>query len=62
MSEADLEKERKLAHEKLAQKGPLSWHANPASLPLVVIFWTLVAIPLSWGIWQTLKSAAKLFI
>jgi len=62
MSEADLEKERKLAHEKLAQKGPLSWHANPASLPLVVIFWTLVGIPLSWGIWQTLKSAAKLFI
>jgi MFS family permease len=62
MTEADLEQERKLAHEKLAQTGPLSWHANPASVPLVVIFWTLVAIPLSWGIWQTLKSAAKLFI
>ena len=66
MTEADLEKERKLSHENgvtsKAQSGSLSWHADPASLPLVVIFWTLVGIPLSWGIWQTLKSAIKLFI
>jgi hypothetical protein len=23
--------------------------------------WTLVGIPLAWGVWQTLKNAAKIF-
>lgn len=66
MTEEELEKERHLAHEdgraNIVQAGLTSWHADPASLPVVVISWTLVGIPLSWGIWQTLKSAAKLFI
>lgn len=66
MTEADLEKERQLAHENgmtsREQPVSLSWHADPASMPLVIISWTLVGIPLAWGIWQTLKSAAKLFI
>ena len=27
----------------------------------VVISWTLVGIPLAWGIYQTLQTAVKLF-
>jgi MFS family permease len=68
MTEEEIEKERRLAHEvdedktiKVNAPEP-TWKADPASLPLVVVSWTLVGIPLSWGIWQTLKSAAKLFI
>jgi MFS family permease len=68
MTEEEIEKERRLAHEvdesktiKVNAPEP-TWKPDPASLPLVVASWTLVGIPLSWGIWQTLKSAAKLFI
>jgi hypothetical protein len=28
---------------------------------LVVLAWSLVSIPLLWGIWQTVKKAAVLF-
>lgn len=28
---------------------------------LVAIAWTLVGVPLSWGIWRTLENAAPLF-
>lgn len=37
------------------------WHADPGSWVLVAIGWTLVGVPLAWGIWKTLEKAAVLF-
>ena len=34
-------------------KGGLDWKA--------AVFWAFVGIPLAWGVWITLKSAATLF-
>jgi hypothetical protein len=34
-------------------KGGLDWQA--------AVFWCFVGIPLAWGVWITLKSAAALF-
>jgi hypothetical protein len=28
----------------------------------VVVAWTAVGIPLSWGVWKTLENAAKIFL
>jgi ATP-dependent DNA ligase len=29
--------------------------------PKAVLFWAFVAIPLAWGVWQTLVNAIKIF-
>jgi hypothetical protein len=34
-------------------KGGLDWKA--------AVFWAFVGVPLGWGVWITLQSAAKLF-
>ncbi|HKW40775.1 MAG TPA: hypothetical protein VJN39_05960 [Gemmatimonadales bacterium] len=34
---------------------------SPMSWVLVAIAWTLVGIPLAWGIYRTLQTAVKLF-
>ena len=34
---------------------------HPTSIALVVLAWVVVAAPLLWGIFQTLKKAAALF-
>ena len=34
---------------------------SPSSLLLVAVAWTLVGIPLAWGIYRTLLTAVKLF-
>jgi hypothetical protein len=41
-------------------------HEAPAESPTsswvtVVLAWVLVAVPLLWGVWQTIKKAAVLF-
>ena len=38
-----------------------SFTPSPSSWVLVVLAWSLVSIPLLWGIGQTLKKAAVLF-
>jgi len=38
-----------------------SEHPGAGSWLWVAVAWLAVGIPLAWGIWQTLKSAAKLF-
>jgi hypothetical protein len=38
-----------------------SEHPDPESWIWVAVAWTAVSVPLGWGIWQTLKQAAKLF-
>jgi hypothetical protein len=35
-------------------------HATSSWVP-VVLAWFLVAVPLLWGVWQTIKKAAVLF-
>ena len=37
------------------------WRASQGSRVLVAIAWTLVGVPLAWGIWKTLQKAAVLF-
>ncbi len=34
---------------------------NPSRWLLVAVAWTLVGIPLAWGIYRTLLTAVKLF-
>src|SRR5262249_49156866 len=63
MTEAELEQERKLAHEQ-AMSADLtgrfsSQHATPKSL--VVIAWLAVGVPLAWGVAIPLQKAWVLF-
>ncbi len=37
------------------------WYPSRASWLLVVVSWTLVGVPLAWGIWMTMEKAAVLF-
>ena len=62
MTKEELEKEGRLAHEDARrEKTLLEWHPDPASWMPVAITWLAIGVPLGWGIWQTMKSAAKLF-
>jgi hypothetical protein len=63
MTDEELEVERLLAHENggPAPAGATSWRPARRTLPLVVVAWTLVGIPLLWAVWQTLMTAAALF-
>jgi MFS family permease len=38
-----------------------SWRPASSSWSVVALAWTAVAVPLLWGVWQTLKTAALLF-
>lgn len=63
MTDTELEKERKLAHEKSIEstiKAGENAHTKNHPL-LVVVAWSLVAIPISYGIWSTLQQAWILF-
>ncbi|MFD3206321.1 OFA family MFS transporter [Pseudomonas sp. LS_2] len=62
MTDAELAAERALSHDKGADSArSLEWHAAPGSLPLVLIAWAVVVIPLAWGVWITLQKTAVLF-
>jgi len=62
MTDAELAAERALSHDKGADGArSLEWHAAPGSLPLVLVAWAVVVIPLAWGIWVTLQKTAVLF-
>ena len=41
--------------------GETPFKPSPSSLLPVILVWSLVSIPLLWGIWQTVKKAAVLF-
>ena len=41
--------------------GETSFKPSSTSWVPVVLAWSLVSIPLLWGIWQTVKKAAVLF-
>lgn len=63
MTDAELAVEKKLAHEKAAANevgsGPGAGRATPKAL--VALAWLAVSVPLAWGIYRTLLSAAKFF-
>jgi MFS family permease len=66
MTDAELEAERKLAHEKFAaanvENGSANVGSQSASNPMLVVFaWALVLIPISYGIWSTIQKAWGLF-
>jgi len=64
MTDAELEAERKLAHEaarasSMGSRVPTSAEKSPAAL--VAGAWLLVGVPLAWGVWITLEKAWVLF-
>ncbi|MFA7351030.1 MAG: OFA family MFS transporter [Methylotenera sp.] len=68
MTDAELELEHQLAHEKslAANGGKLATSAamtlKPANHPVLTAFvWALVLIPISYGVWSTLQKAWVLF-
>ncbi len=70
MTDEELARERQLGHEKgtAAGAGPaappaafLAWKPASASWIAVAVGWTLVGIPLAWGILKTIEKAASLF-
>jgi MFS family permease len=62
MSEAELARERALAHE-VSQHEPLPAGATGGRTPaaLVVLAWAAVSVPLAWGVWMTLVKALPMF-
>ncbi len=70
MTDAELEAERKLAHEKSIKTNDNNSASNlvgdggtqAASNPVVVIIaWAFVLIPISYGVWSTVQKAWVLF-
>jgi MFS family permease len=63
MTEAELAEEKRLAHERAAASEVGRGRGDGAPTPaiVVVLAWAAVGIPLAWGVWRTLASAAKFF-
>jgi MFS family permease len=71
MSDEELAKERRLSHERPGGNGPTDSPAGPiivesekprpSSWVAVAAAWTMVGIPLLWGIMKTVQKAAALF-
>jgi MFS family permease len=64
MTDAELEAERKLAHEAaraatVSGRVPASEDKSPTWL--VVAAWLVVGVPILWGVWVTLEKAGILF-
>jgi hypothetical protein len=63
MTEEELAEEKRVAHERAAANAVTGTGeaSAPSSTATVALAWLAVGIPLIWGVWQTLISAAKLF-
>ena len=65
MTDAELEAERKLAHDKAMAERADAAHARAGTRPtsplLLAAAWLLVGIPLAWGVWVTVQKALALF-
>lgn len=65
MSDERLAAERAQAHEQTMAPPPVALSGSTAvaaSHPvLLVVAWTAVAIPLTWGVWITLSKSLALF-
>jgi MFS family permease len=66
MTDAELEAERKLAHDAAARTAvggdAAAVTGRGSHRGLVLAFWLFVGIPLAWGVWVTLSKAAVLFL
>ena len=63
MSDAELAKEQRQTHKKIAAEevGENNQPDIESNLEWVWIAWTLVGIPLAWGIYKTLMNVGKFF-
>ena len=64
MSEAELAEEKRRAHERAtaSEAGAAAAGGGAATAPLTIaLAWAVVGIPLAWGVYRTLLSAAKFF-
>jgi MFS family permease len=65
MTEAELEEEKRLAHEKAvrAEARTGAAEAQDESTPAIKVWlaWLVVGIPLAWGVYRTLLAAARFF-
>jgi MFS family permease len=63
MTDAELAEEKRLAHERAAasEVGSGSGGGGTTSPAIVLLAWLAVGIPLAWGVYKTLISAAKFF-
>jgi MFS family permease len=64
MSEAELESERRLAHEKAVQNlsdTVVAGESAPSSSAALLFAWAVVVLPIAWGVYITLSKAAVLF-
>ncbi|MDX9950926.1 MAG: OFA family MFS transporter [Methylophilaceae bacterium] len=62
MTEAELEAERKLSHDKSMAAEAASQNSKAQSHPiLATVAWIAVGIPIAYGVWSTLQKAWILF-
>ncbi len=62
MTEAELEAERKLSHDKSVAAEAASQNGKAQSHPiLATVAWIAVGIPIAYGVWSTLQKAWILF-
>jgi MFS family permease len=68
MSDAELESERRIAHDAAAlvtgdanSTASAAFHEKPTSPALVTLCWLAVGVPLAWGVVMTVSKAAVLF-
>jgi MFS family permease len=63
MTDAELAEEKHLAHEKTSDAviGSGTNPVKPSSPLIITLAWTMVLIPLGWGIYQTVISVGKFF-
>ena len=63
MTDAELAEEKRLAHDRVVANEVGSGHAGAGRTPVWLVFaaWAAVGIPLVWGIYRTMISAAILF-
>jgi MFS family permease len=63
MTSAELAEERRLAHDRAAaaEAAAGSGQGREVSVVLVMLAWMAVGLPLAWGVYRTLLSAAKFF-
>jgi MFS family permease len=63
MSDADLEREKQLAHETAlgANLGVTAPSSHPKAHTSVTLAWLAVGIPLAYGVWVSLLKSAALF-
>ena len=62
MTDAELEAERKLAHDAAkAASSPSAVRDEKTNPAVVLIAWIFVGVPIAWGVWITLEKAWVLF-